>query len=99
MADKLDRHRRTSVQQAQAVLTPNEVKALLHELCIQMGFCLKPEESQRLMQSPPTDVIDFSRAVFAAEGLDPDYADRQLFQDLNNLVHRAFLKHLAVNEV
>ncbi|WP_089154903.1 hypothetical protein [Micromonospora sp. NBS 11-29] len=47
----------------------SEVRRLLDELCIKLGFCLSPAENQRLRQSPPGEVDSFTDAVFEAEGI------------------------------
>ncbi|MGW4026135.1 hypothetical protein [Streptomyces sp. NPDC005009] len=56
-------------------MTPHDPKAgireLLHELCVDLGFCLPPHEQQRLQEAPPADADGFADAVFAAEGMDP----------------------------
>lgn len=48
-----------------------EVQQLLYELCVDLGFCLPPQEQQRLREAPPADADDFTDAVFEAEGMDP----------------------------
>jgi hypothetical protein len=52
-------------------LTESQVKALLYELCVRLGFCLPPIDQRRLEGSPPSDVEAFADAVYAAEGADP----------------------------
>jgi hypothetical protein len=47
----------------------SDVRRLLGELCIKLGFCLSPEEIRRLDESPPGDVDSFTDAVFEAEGM------------------------------
>lgn len=54
-----------------------QIAYLLHELCVELGFCLPPDEQARLQDEPPEDFDAFTDAVFRAEGLDP-LADRQL---------------------
>lgn len=54
----------------------SDVRRLLDELCIKLGFCLPPEENQRLRESPPGEVDSFTDAVFEAEGMgDMRYTD------------------------
>ena len=48
-----------------------QVKALLYELCVWLGFCLPAAEQRRLEQEPPVEVEAFADAVYAAEGADP----------------------------
>lgn len=47
----------------------SDVERLLVELCIDLGFCLPPDEIRRLCESPPKTVDSFTDAVFVAEGL------------------------------
>jgi hypothetical protein len=54
----------------------SDVQRLLNELCIKLGFCLPPDDSRRLCESPPRDVDSFTDAVFEAEGMgDMTYTD------------------------
>ncbi|MBD0421680.1 hypothetical protein AB0L35_07740 [Streptomyces sp. NPDC052309] len=48
-----------------------KVRQLLYELCVDLGFCLPPQEHHRLQEAPPADVDGFTDAVFEAEGMDP----------------------------
>lgn len=48
-----------------------EVRQLLYELCVDLGFCLPPQEQQRLQEAPPGDADGFTDAVFRAEGMHP----------------------------
>ena len=52
-------------------LYPARVRALLYELCVDLGFCLPPAGQQRLESNPPADVDEFTEAVFREEGMDP----------------------------
>jgi hypothetical protein len=61
--------------EAQAMLDPAEVNALISKLCTDLGFCLPPEVGERLRLAPPADCDAFADAVFVAEGLDPRGAD------------------------
>ncbi|MEU9352575.1 hypothetical protein AB0D65_16685 [Streptomyces griseoloalbus] len=53
-----------------------EVRQLLHELCVDLGFCLPPQEQRRLEQAPPADADSFTYAVYEAEGMDPGVHDQ-----------------------
>ena len=75
------------------ILNPAEVESLLSKLCIDLGFCLAPEAENRLREKPPTDVNTFTDAVFVAEGLDPQHADRNLYRQVLEVVGTAFENH------
>ena len=59
---------------------------LLDRLCTELGFCLPPAEYARLAASPPTSVRAFTDAVFLAEGLDPQLADKHLWRQVRDRV-------------
>ena len=52
-------------------LSPNEVKWLLSDLCVKLGFCLPSKVEVRLINNPPSSPDRFADVVYAAEGLDP----------------------------
>lgn len=72
------------------MLTPVDVQRLLDRLCGRLGFCLPPEAQYRLRENPPPDVRSFTEAVFVAEGLDPETADRHLYRQVRDVVAKAF---------
>ncbi len=57
------------------VLKGSQVKQLLDDLCVHVGFCLPLADQLRLQDSVPSDPDAFTDAVFRAEGLDPSTAD------------------------
>jgi hypothetical protein len=65
-------------------------KLLLERLCTELGFCLPPAECARLLASPPTNVRDFTNAVFAAEGLNPELADKHLWRQVRDRIAEHF---------
>ena len=71
-------------------LTAPDVEVLLDRLCTKLGFCLPPEARIELRTNPPTDAIAFTDAVFLAEGLDPEIADRHLYRQVRDCVSLAF---------
>jgi len=93
MGDKDVWHPRKTVQEAHAILQPQEVRELLDQLCIRLGYCLKADARNLLIASPPTNAVAFTRAVLAAEGLDPDLARRPAYREVSEFVHAAFLRH------
>ncbi|MFJ2952093.1 hypothetical protein ACIO8H_31430 [Streptomyces sp. NPDC087226] len=64
-----------------------EVRRLLYELCVELGFCLPDHERRRLEDAPPPDADRFTDAVFAAEGMDPGPHTR-LRQQVRDTVSR-----------
>ena len=75
------------------MLDATEVESLLSKLCVDLGFCLSPEEENQLLKAPPIDVDTFTDTVFLAEGIDPEYADRQLYRRVRAIISQAFQKH------
>jgi hypothetical protein len=70
-------------------LSPSQVAALLYDLCVDYGFCLPPQENERLKAEPPTEVDAFTDAVFVAEGMDPS-GDLHLRRLVKKRVAKAF---------
>jgi hypothetical protein len=95
----MSRDQRTRIKNGSMIRTHNvvlaheEVIALLSRLCIQLGFCLSPNRQASLACAPPEDVDEFTRAVFVAEGLDPVTAEKQLYNQVRQLVAHAFVQH------
>lgn len=48
------------------------IRALLSQLCVELGLCLPPAKHDELVASPPLDGRSFAERVLRAEGLDPD---------------------------
>lgn len=72
------------------MLGERQTRQLLDSLCIKLGFCLPPDDIEHLASDPPTDVLAFTDAVFVAEGLSPETADRHLYRQVRNMVAAAF---------
>ena len=70
--------------------TEPETRKLLDKLCADLGFCLPSSAIQRLCTEPPDDARQFTDAVFTAEGLDPQTADRHLYRKVFEVVAAAF---------
>lgn len=75
------------------MLNAGEVESLLSKLCIDLGFCLPPEDDVRLQKTPPDNVDDFTDAVFLAEGINPQHAERHLYRQVRAMIDEAFQKH------
>ena len=68
-----------------------DLQGLLDELCVRLGFCLPPQEQERLRQTrPPLDVDEFTDAVFVAERMDP-----RLYKASRRRVRDCVEQHLA----
>jgi hypothetical protein len=63
----------------------DRVKRLLSKLCVELGFCLSPDDNRRLIENPPADPDSFTDAVFRAEGMDPRL-HRQLYRYVCDIV-------------
>ena len=66
------------------------IEWLLNDLCVDLGFCLPPDEYARLLASPPDSVQAFTNAVFMAEGLDPQFANKHLWRAVQDRVTKYF---------
>jgi len=61
-----------------------KLEALLDKLCTELGFCLAPQEREKLTAHPPESARAFADAVFSAEGLNPELADRHLWRQVRD---------------
>lgn len=85
--------RRLSPKHLRVQLDPNEVYGLLCRLCIRFGFCLPPEEIERLCLNPPAGVEEFTEVVLSAEGYSYTRSD-ELCRAARDEVERSFVEHL-----
>jgi hypothetical protein len=71
-------------------LSKDEVAYLIKDLCRDLGFCLLAEAANKFESNPPRTIDAFTRAVFEAEGLDPDIANRSMYDQVTRIVTAAF---------
>ncbi len=83
---------RMHLRPVEADLEPDEVRSLLSTLCVQLGFCLAPDQIDRLASAPPGDSDQFAEAVLAAEGYVVMKSDPVVVA-LKELCVQAFLRH------
>ena len=65
------------------------METLLLELCTELGYCLTPNDHERLLQMATDDVDVFTRAVLDAEGLEEPF-DKSQWASVRSLVARHF---------
>lgn len=92
----MSRQQRIRIKHCHAALQPDEVRALLSQLCTRFGFCLPPVEIEKLAASPPTDIDGFAAAALVAEGYGFTKADPLCIQ-ARELVAQAFMRHQSRN--
>lgn len=63
---------------------------LLNDLCVRLGYCLPPEDVQRIIADPLTSVDAFTDAVVEAEGFDPVLMATEQRQQVRRMVAAAF---------
>jgi hypothetical protein len=73
-------------------LSPEEVDALLYDLCVTHGFCLPPAAQIALQHNPPPDVASFVAAVDRADGEDLTVGNRRVYRGVHAAVMDAFRK-------
>jgi hypothetical protein len=91
----LARHQRDhppSVENIQAILDPDQVRLLLVTLCEKLGYCLPPQEQERIASNPPLTVYEFTDEVFVGDGEDPAAAEKKILNDVRTVVAAAFAK-------
>jgi hypothetical protein len=50
-------------------LSPQQTRDLLAELCVKLGYCLRPTDQQTVEADPPTDPQAFTDLVMRLEGV------------------------------
>ncbi len=68
------------------------VDRLLSELCVDLGFCLPPDDWTRLLDSPPSTIDGFTDEVVLAEGMDP-----LVYPKLRRQVREVVAKHFSLS--
>lgn len=63
-----------------------DTQRLLDDLCVQLGFCLDPDNQRGLVASPPSTVDDFTDEVIRREGMDPVLCDSDLRKQVRVIV-------------
>ena len=76
-------------------MSPRQIAFLLEELCVDLGFCLRPEAQARIQEKPEADVDSFTDAVIRAEGLDPQV---DISLNLRRKVKAVVVKHFRAAE-
>ena len=76
-------------------MSPKQVGFLLEELCVELGFCLPPDEQARIQEEPESDIDAFTDDVIRSEGLDP-YAD--ISSHLRRNVRAIVVRHFKAAE-
>ena len=66
------------------------IEHFLDDLCTDLGFCLPSESRAQLIGSPPRTVEAFTDAMFVAEGLNPEVADKYLWRQVRDRVAEYF---------
>ena len=74
------------------MMSPDDVDALLYDLCVTYGFCPPTAALAALTQNPPDDVASFVAAVYRADGEDPSAGNRRVYRQVYDAVARAFRK-------
>ena len=69
---------------------PGSVDALLHELCVDLGFCLPPDANARIKDNPPDTIDSFVDAVLIGEGMDPHGGPKRVRKAIEERVAKYF---------
>jgi hypothetical protein len=67
-------------------LTEKQASGLLWDLCVELGYCLPPEQNAQIQREPPTNPRDFAELVMKLEGVgtgDSDMYDEVLERALS----------------
>jgi hypothetical protein len=73
-------------------LPERDAHGLLTGLCVDFGFCLPPDDHDRLLERPPLTVDEFTDAVIRADGMDPALMEPRFRAPVRERVAAAFAK-------
>jgi hypothetical protein len=79
-------------------LTSQQRDALFDQLCIELGFCLRPDEIARVLKDQPDDVYSFTNAVFSVGGANPERVGGDMWWQVRQRVAAAFGEQPLPNE-
>jgi hypothetical protein len=71
-------------------LTETQVEKLLCVVCVDLGLCLTPDTYEQLVTTPHRDAVLLTDAIFVADGMSPQTADRKLYGQVRACVEDAF---------
>jgi hypothetical protein len=86
----MSRSRSSRVTEVKDTSREATFKALLDDLCVQLGYCLAPDDQQRLTSDSPQSADAFTDAVVEAEGFDPVLMATEQRQEVRRMVAAAF---------
>lgn len=72
-----------------------DVDKLLNDLCVIFGYCLDPDDQQRIIADPPQTIDAFTDAVIVAEGLDPVLMGTERRREVCRMVAVAFGEQIS----
>jgi hypothetical protein len=70
-------------------LTESQLEVLLRRVCVDLGICLTPDTYDQLVTAPSGDAASLTDAIFEAEGMSPQSADRALYAKVKSYVDDA----------
>ena len=71
----------------------NVIEGLLSTLCVDLGFCLPRNVSNRLIKFPPKTAERFTKAVVEAEGFNIVTMEKHLYISVLKEVENVFEKY------
>ena len=71
-----------------------EINYLLHDVCVDLGFCIPPVRGEEISKRTHLTAVEFANYVIEAEGMKPEYEK----QSVKNIVSK-FRDHFGVEEI
>ena len=66
-----------------------EIRYFLYDLCVDWGFCIPPDDADRIATKKRYDAREFAIDVLEAEGLKPEY-EKKFVRDISAWFYRRF---------
>jgi hypothetical protein len=65
-----------------------KIEHLLNDLCIDLGFCIPPEDIKRITEAGSWEADNFACQVLIAEGMNPEYEKQWRSRIRNKFVEK-----------
>ena len=85
-------------ESSRTLLTESQVEALLYRVCVELGLCLTPDTYDHLVTNAPGEVTSLTDAIFVAEGISPQAANKKLYGQVRAYVEEAFVRATTASD-
>ncbi len=66
---------------------------VLGRVCLELGYCLLGDTYDRLLNDPPSTILEFVDAIISGEGLNPETTPNRQKRRMRDMIIEAIEKH------